>query len=305
MFAPILAQAASDAALDSAPAGSPGIIRGTLEHLGVDQYVDRVAPLLTEYGVRAAGAVVFLLLSLWVARRVSVITRRSLDKARIEATLAAFLANAARVVILILAVVTCLGIFGVPSTMFATAIGAGGLAIGLALQGSLTNISAGAMLAVFRPFKLGDIVTICGHTGTIREIDLFTTRLDTFDNRRIIIPNNQVFGSIIENNTHNDLRRADIDVGVDYSADLDRTREILERAAGAVPGRAADPPVVVLKSLGDSSVNWQVRVWTPKTEYLNVRQATVREVKRALDDAGIGIPFPQRVVHVRGMTPEG
>ncbi len=313
MFSLLLARAAAGAAENtetSGPASADGparagVVSSAFERLGVGGYMDRISPLLTEYGVRALGAIVFLLLALWCARRAGVFVRKSLDKARIEATLAGFLASATRIVILILAVVTCLGIFGVPPTMFATAIGAGGLAVGLALQGSLTNISAGAMLAIFRPFKVGDIVAVCGHTGTIKEIDLFTTRLDTFDNRRIIIPNNQVFGSIIENVTHNDVRRADVDVGVEYSADIDRTREVLEGAARGVPGRAAEPPTVVLGSLGDSSVNWQVRVWAPKGEYLNVRQATVREVKRALEGAGIGIPFPQRVVHVRGAVGGG
>ena len=201
---------------------------------------------------------------------------------------------------LIIAAVTCLSIFGVPSTMFATAIGAGGLAIGLALQGSLSNIAAGAMLAIFRPFKLSDVVVLSDHTGTVSEIDLFTTRLDTFDNRRIIIPNSQVFGKVIENITHNKVRRAEVKVGVDYSADPDETRKVLMAAAQGVPGRATEPePAVVLDAFGDSSVNWIVRVWAPTPDFLKVRDAANREVWYALAKAKIGIPFPQRVLHIK------
>lgn len=292
--------AATDAAdTTQAPASEGGLFDSTMRDLGLDDYVQQVSPLLTEYGVRAVGAIVFLLIAIWFARWVAGVTRRALDRAGIEATLAAFLSKVTRITIMVIAVVTCLSIFGVPSTMFATAIGAGGLAIGLALQGSLTNIAAGAMLAIFRPFKLGDIVVLSGYTGTIAEIDLFTTRMDTFDNRRIILPNNQIFGAIIENISHNKVRRTDVDVGVEYSADIDETRQVLERAALSVPGRAPEPlPSVVLSGFGESSVNWQVRVWTVPPDFLAVRQATAREIKYALDQAGIGIPFPQRVLHM-------
>lgn len=293
--------AAADTGAVATPPPDEGVFASTMRELGFDQYVQQVSPMLTEYGVRAVGAIVFLLLALWFARWVAGVARKALDRAGIEKTLAEFLSRVSRIVILIIAAVTCLSIFGVPSTMFATAIGAGGLAVGLALQGSLTNIAAGAMLAIFRPFKLGDVVVLSGHTGIVAEIDLFTTRIDTFDNRRIILPNNQVFGTIIENITHNKARRADIDVGVEYSADVDQTRAVLERAALAVPGRVSDPtPAVVLIGFGDSSVNWQVRVWVPTPDFLVARQAIAREVKYALDRAGIGIPFPQRVVHLAG-----
>lgn len=296
---------AETAAASTQSSSDQGFFGSLIHDVGVDEYVAKVSPLLTEYGVRAIGAIVFLLLSLWAARWASKATRRALDRAGIEATLAAFLSKVARIVILVIAAVTCLSIFGVPSTMFATAIGASGLAVGLALQGSLTNIAAGAMLAIFRPFKISDVVVLSGHTGTVAEIDLFTTRIDTFDNRRIILPNNQVFGAIIENITHNPVRRADVDVGVDYSADVDKTRSVLEQAAKSVPGRVNDPePMVVLSGFGDSAVNWQVRVWSPTPDFLQVRQATAREIKYALDKAGIGIPFPQRVVRVIGSGPE-
>lgn len=282
-----------------APAGR---LDAVLNEFGVDGYMERVSPLLTEYGFRAVGAIVFLLFSLWFAKWVGNLVRRGLERGRVEITLVAFLSKAARIAIVVMAVVTCLSIFGVPSTMFATAIGAAGLAIGLGLQGSLSNISAGAMLAIFRPFRIGDVVVLSGHTGKVAEIDLFTTRIDTGDNRRIILPNSEVFGKVIENMTYNPVRRTEFVVGVDYGADLDRTRAVLEEAVQKTPGRAITPaPAVVLSGFGDSAVNWTIWVWAAKADFLSVKQAAAREVWYALEKAGIGIPFPQRVVHFHDM----
>ncbi len=167
------------------------------------------------------------------------------------------------------------------------------------MQGTLSNLAAGVMLMVFRPFKIDQIVSIAGHIGKVSEITLFTTNIDTLDNRRIIIPNSAVFGSTIENLTHNPIRRVDISVGVEYPADTDRTREVLEAAAKTVPGMINDPaPQVILLNLGDSSVDWQVRVWTKTDDYWDVLDAATRSVKVALDEAGLGIPFPQLDVHL-------
>jgi small conductance mechanosensitive channel len=222
-----------------------------------------------------------------------------MGRARIDATLSRFAAKASRWAILVLAVLGCLGLFGINVTTFAALIGAAGLAIGLAFQGTLGNLAAGVMLLVFRPFKVDDAVNVAGELGKVYEIGLFTTCLDTFDNRRIIIPNGQVFGSIIENISHHDVRRADVPVGVDYGAGIDETREVLTRAALSVPGRLTDrEPQVVLSGLGASSVDWEVRVWAAAADFLAVKQATIRAVKTELDGAGIGIPFPQMDVHL-------
>jgi small conductance mechanosensitive channel len=143
------------------------------------------------------------------------------------------------------------------------------------------------------------VINVAGQLGTVNEIELFTTTIDTFDNRRIIIPNSAIFGSVIENISHHPRRRADVDVGVDYSADIDRTREVLERAAASVEGVLEDPaPAVILLGLGASSVDWSVRVWANSDKFGAVKQATTRAVKMALDEAGIGIPFPQMDVHL-------
>jgi small conductance mechanosensitive channel len=220
-------------------------------------------------------------------------------KAKIDETLTRFLGNLIRWLVILLAVLACLGVFGVQTTSFAAVLAAAGFAVGLAFQGTLSNFAAGIMLLVFRPFNVGDVVKTGGETGKVFSIQLFTVVLDTFDNRRITIPNSSVFGATIENITHHPIRRADVDVGVDYAADVDRTREILTAAAKSVEGGLEDPePAVILLGLGASSVDWSVRVWANRDDFGSVKQATIRAVKRALDEAGIGIPFPQMDVHL-------
>ncbi|MFG0330842.1 MAG: mechanosensitive ion channel family protein [Phycisphaerales bacterium] len=263
------------------------------------EYWDQIAPVATTWGIRVLGALVFLIVAWIVAAWIGRTTWRAFERAKLDPTLGRFFSNLAKWGVLVLAGLGCLGIFGIETTSFAAVLAAMGLAIGLAMQGTLGNFSAGVMLLIFRPFKVGQYVTIAGESGTIYEIELFSTTLDTPDNRRLIIPNGSVYGQKIENITYHPRRRADIDVGVEYAADIDQTRAVLEAAANSVEGRLDDPaPQVVLNGLGDSSVNWTVRVWAPTPDFLAVKQATVRAVKIALDDAGIGIPFPQLDVHL-------
>lgn len=264
------------------------------------QVWDRLAPVLAEYGLRAVGAILFFILALYLARILRRTAVRALERAKIEPTLARFVGAMVRWGVLILAVVACLGMFGVQTTSFAAVLASAGLAIGLALQGSLSNIAAGAMLAIFRPFRVGDVVNVAGHLGKVFEIELFNTRIDTFDNRRVIVPNAQVFNGVIENVTFNKERRVDIDVGVEYHTDLARAREVLIESVRSLPDRVADKePDAVITAFADSAITFQVRVWTPSEKWLDTRQAAFRAIKQGLDRAGIGIPFPQRVVHMR------
>jgi small conductance mechanosensitive channel len=157
------------------------------------------------------------------------------------------------------------------------------------------------MLLVFRPFSVGDKVTVAGVTGSVDEIGLFTTSLDSPDNRRFVVPNSEIFGSTIENYTHHDTRRVDVAVGTDYDADLAETRSVLERAAGGLDAVRDEPaPQIYLDELGGSSINWSVRVWADTDDYWSVREDLTRAVKDGLDDAGIGIPYPNMDVHVDG-----
>ncbi|MBX3376574.1 MAG: mechanosensitive ion channel [Phycisphaeraceae bacterium] len=240
--------------------------------------------------------IVAWILSSWARRAM----RRGLERAKFDPTLGKFFSNIIRWLILTIGFLFCFSIFGINTTSFAAVLGAAGLAIGLALQGSLGHLASGVMLLVFRPFKVGDLVNVSGQLGIVNEIDLFSTSIDSPDGRRIILPNGQVFGNVIENITHHPRRRIDIPVGVAYGADIDQTRAVLELAVKSIPGVLQDPaPVVWLDSLGASSVNWTLRVWAPREKFGEIRQATVRAAKVALDNAGITIPFPQMDLYIK------
>lgn len=266
-------------------------------NLNLDSIIDAVA----HFGLDLVGALLLLAATWIVARWARRAVAKSLGKSKLDETLTKFFSNMTGWGILVLGVIAILGIFGISTASFAAVLGAAGLAIGLAFQGTLSNFAAGVMLLVFRPFKVGDVVKVAGEQGKIDEIDLLVTKLDTPDNRRIIIPNSKIFGDTIETVTFHPIRRVDVAVGTDYGADLDRVRAVLGEAAAAVEGRLDEPPPqIFLDVLGDSSIAWQVRVWCHTPDYFDVRQAATRRVKKALDDAGIGIPFPQMDVHVDG-----
>ncbi len=247
------------------------------------------------------GAIVVFIITLIIAKWAKKGVFASLEKSKVDTTLSKFFANLAKYIVLILGILAVLGLFGIPIASFAAILAAVGFAVGLALQGTLSNFSAGVMLLLFRPYKVDDFVSISGIVGKVVEIELFTTILDTPDNRRIIVPNGSIFGNTIENITFHKTRRVDVNVGTDYSADLDKTREVLEGVVNSIDGIHKDPkPQVYLMELGGSSINWVIRVWTETSNYWALREKITKEVKVALDDASIGIPFPQMDVHLDG-----
>ena len=192
---------------------------------------------------------------------------------------------------------------GAPLGGLAAMLAAAGFAIGLAFQGTLSNFAAGVLMLAFRPFKVGDVINAGGVMGKVHEIDLFTTSIDTPDNRRIIVPNSAISGSTIENVTFNPHRRIEVLVGVEYRADLDRTRTALQAATAkhslqTIQGEGRGS-AVILSNLGSSSVEWKVRMWVVSKDYWKMHELLTEEVKRQLDAANIGIPFPQLDVHVR------
>ena len=260
---------------------------------------EELTPTLIRYATSLVGALVLFAVAWIAAGWISRAVGRAMERARIDITLTRFVTRLSRWLIVLLAILGCLGIFGVETTSFAAVMGAAGLAVGLAFQGTLSNFAAGIMLLLFRPFAVGDVVSAGGETGKVDAIGIFTTTLDTFDNRRFIVPNSQVFGSTIENISHHPERRADITVGTDYAADLDQTRSVLERAVADLPGVLQDPaPAIVLTGLGASTIDWSIRVWSKSSDYGSVREATIYAIKTKLDEAGIGIPFPQMQVHM-------
>ena len=265
----------------------------------MDEFWSSLSTMLVNYGGQVAVALLVLCAGWIFAGWIGEVARKALIRAKIDETLSRFLSKSARWVVLLLVVLACLSVFGVETTSFAAVIGSAGIAVGLAFQGTLSNFASGIMLLMFRPFNVGDVINVAGQTGKVNAIEMFTTTLDTFDNRRIIIPNGQIFGSTIENITYHAQRRADVAVGVSYAADVDRTREILTQAARGVPSVLTDPePAVILLDLGDSAVNWSVRVWAKADDFGEVKQAATRAVKVALDEAAIEIPFPQMDVRL-------
>ena len=193
-----------------------------------------------------------------------------------------------------------LGYFNVDVTAFAAILAAMSFAVGMALQGTLGNFASGIMLLLFRPFKVEEYIVVADTEGTVEEIDLFTTRINTLDNRHIIIPNSEIFGSKLENYTRNELRRVDVNVGAAYTADIDRTRLALERAIAHTNCVAEPAGYAYLMDLGASSVDWQLRAWCKPADFWAVREQLVTNAKNEMDKAGIGIPYPQLDVHVGG-----
>ena len=246
-------------------------------------------------------AIVLILAVLFIAGWARGLTTKACRKANVEETLARFLGNMLRYLVLFAGGIAILGTLNVETTSFAAILAAVGFAIGMAMSGMLGNIAAGIMLLFFRPFKVGDVASAGGTTGKVIEIGLFTTTFDTPDNRRIIVPNGSIFGGTIENVSHHDTRRVAVAVGTDYGADIDKTREVLLAAAKACTGVLQDPePAAVLTGLGGSSIDWSVRVWVNAADFWAVSDQLTRDVKYALDNADIGIPYPQMDVHLDG-----
>ena len=251
------------------------------------------------YGVNVIffllGVAATFIVANWAAKA----TFLAIHKSKLDDTLGLFLSKLSRWTVIVLGIVSCLGILGVQTASFAAILAGAGLAIGMALQGTLGNFAAGVMLLLFRPFKVGDVVNVAGQAGSVTAIDIFNTILDTPDNRRIIVPNGNVFGNQIENISFHKTRRVDVSIGSEYTADLDQTRSVLEKAAKSVKNLLSNPePVVVLNELGDSSINWSVRVWVNTENFWTVKDELTRALKYALDEAQISIPFPQMDLHL-------
>lgn len=257
--------------------------------------------LWSSVGWPIAKALLLIIAVLLIAGWAKGITRRALTKAQLEVTLAQFLSNLVRWIVLLVGAVTVLQTFGIEATSFAAVIAAVGFAIGMALSGTLGHVASGVMLLIFRPFKVGDVIRGAGVFGTVTEIGLFTTNIDTFDKRRIIVPNSKLFDDTIENVTFHDVRRADVSVGTSYDADIDETRAVLERVVAEVEGARQDPaPQVFLGELGGSSIDWTLRVWAHADNFWPMRERLIRDTKKALEAANIGIPYPQMDVHIDG-----
>ena len=261
-----------------------------------------VPPSLVGLVVPAITALLLLIVGYFVASFLSRIAGAPIKK-RVDDTLGRFVSKMVFYVVMTCVLLAVLGSFGIPVTSFAAILGAAGFAVGLAFQGTLSNFASGVLLLVFRPFKVGDVINAAGVTAKVTELDLFTTVLDTPDNRRIIVPNSAIASGTIENITHHDDRRVDVSVGVDYGARVDETRQALTAAAEQLRDRLLDGEgqgyAIVLGDLGDSAVNWTVRFWCKADDFWGVKEDLTQAVKEQLETANIGIPYPTMDVNVK------
>ncbi|MEP2783098.1 MAG: mechanosensitive ion channel domain-containing protein [Pseudoruegeria sp.] len=253
---------------------------------------------LVSIGVNVLSAFAILFITLWLAKWTkSKIITVGISKPELDDTLFSFLGNIARVLVMAVGGIFILNRFGVETTSLVALIGAAGLAVGLALQGTLSNFAAGVMLIIFRPFKKGDYIDVGGEAGTVKEISIFTTELATVDNVQIIIPNAQVWGSPITNYSAYPTRRVDFVFGVSYGSDLKAAEGIILDLIKADTRIHSDPaPFVKVGNLNDSSVDFTVRVWCDAADYWDIKFEMTRNVKDAFDAGGVDIPFPTRTM---------
>ena len=255
---------------------------------------------LANYWLQVVAAIVIFVVGRWLAKLISNLVAKAMTKAKVDPTLTSFVKHLCHIALLAFVIIAALKKLGVPMTEFTVVIGAAGLAVGFALQGSLSNFAAGVMLIIFKPFKAGDFVEAGGKAGTVEKIQIFNTILNSPDNVRIIIPNGQITGGNIMNYTVNGTRRIDLVVGVSYEDDLKKAQQIIEKVISS-DERILKEPVykVAVSELGDSSVNFVVRPWVNVADYWAVRFDITEKIKLALDKSGITIPYPQRDIHMK------
>ncbi|WP_419189494.1 mechanosensitive ion channel family protein [Stieleria marina] len=257
--------------------------------------------LAKNYVLPGAIALAVLFFGYLFAKYLSRIASRPVCR-RVDETLGKFLDRVIFYAVMLGVTALVMNQIGIKMSGAAAVVAAMGFAIGLAFQGTLSNFAAGILLMVFRPFKVGDVVNAAGVVGKVDEIDLFTTVLDTPDNRRIIVPNSSISGGTIENVSFHSHRRVEVMVGVDYTADLKTTRAALQSALDMFAAQTIQGDKrggqVILSNLGDSAVEWKVRMWVASADYWPLHESLVGEVKERLDSYGIGIPFPQLDVHI-------
>ncbi len=266
----------------------------------ISQVWEQIVELTTTYGLNVIGALAILIIGWIAAGWVSSGIRKGLSRiSAVDEMLRGFFASLARYAVLAVTVIAVLDRFGVETTSLIAVFGAAGLAIGLALQGTLSNVAAGVMLLLFRPFKVGDFINGGGVAGTVKSVGLFVTEFATPDNVKIIAPNSQLWGSAITNFSANPTRRVDFVFGIGYGDDIDRAMDIVREAAQADERIHKDPePFIVVGELGASSVDLIVRVWCAAGDYWGIKFDLTKTVKMSFDQAGISIPFPQRDVHI-------
>lgn len=245
-------------------------------------------------------AIVIVLIGRWLARFVSRLIERMMTAAHIDQTVINFITHIASILVMVFAILMALGRLGIETTSILAVLGAAGLAIGLALQGSLSNLAAGVLLIIFRPFRQGDFIEAGGVLGTVQEIQMLTTIMNTPENLRLIVPNSDIMNGAITNYSANETRRVDLTIGVSYDDDIRHVKQVLDTLVAENPLVLEEPaPFVAVSDFGDSSVNFVVRVWVRRPDFRQVRFGLPEQIKLTLDAHGITIPYPQRDLHFK------
>jgi len=265
----------------------------------MEEILDKIYQLLMVYGLKVLAALAIFIIGRWVAKGVRKLVERVMRKGKVDPTLINFTANLVYIALLAFIVIAALGQLGIQTTSFIAILGAAGLAIGLALQGSLSNFAAGFLLIIFRPFKVGDLIEGAGVFGVVEAIQIFTTQLKTADNKTVIVPNAKLTDDNIVNWTVKGTRRVDMVMGIGYDDDIDKARKLMAEIIAEDDRILKDPaPLIALSELADSSVNFVVRPWAKVEDYWGVYFDLTEKFKKAFDANGISIPYPQSDVHL-------
>lgn len=267
--------------------------------LDVAKLLEQGQELIALYGLKLIAAIAIYVIGKWIAKILKKMVIRMMEKGKTDPTIIGFVSNIAYVALLAFVIIAALGQLGIQTTSFIAILGAAGLAIGLALQGSLSNFAAGFLMIIFRPFKIGDFIEGAGVAGVVEEISIFTTTMRTGDNKTIIIPNSNLSSGNIINYSTKETRRVDLLVGVSYDADIKHVRDVLEQLIAADERVLQDPQhLIAVSELGADSVNFAVRLWVKSADYWGVTFDMNEAIKIRFDKEGIGIPYPQRDIHV-------
>jgi len=266
----------------------------------MENVLSKIYEYLATYGLSIIAAIAIIVIGRWIAKLISKLIGKGLAKTNLDKTVSKFVKNLCYIIILLFVIIAALSKLGIQTTSFIALIGAAGLAVGLALQGSLANFASGVLMLTFKPFKIGDFVEIAGSSGTVKQIQIFNTVLNAPDNVKIIVPNAKVTGDKIKNYTANKIRRVDLIVGISYADDLQKAKQVIEHTLASDERVLKNPaPTVAVSELGDNSVKFVVRPWCNCENYWEVYFDITAKIKLSLDQNSISIPYPQLDIHVK------
>ena len=267
--------------------------------MNMEKIIEVITLWATTYAIKIVAAILIFLIGKWIARKIASLFTKLMEKNNIDITLVKFLDSIMYYILLIVVIIAAAGQLGINTTSFLTIVGAAGLAIGLALKDSLSNVASGFMLILFHPFRVGDFVKVGGISGTVKTIDIFNTTMHTPDNQKVIVPNSKITSDVITNVTANEPRRVDLVIGISYDDDITKAKDLLKTIIKEEQRILESPATTIAVSeLADSSVNFVVRPWVKKTDYWGVYYDLIEKIKITFDREEIHIPYPQRDVHL-------